>query len=155
MQSLMPANGEAVEPRLMGTFCYTKINSSRPAMQPFQPHTFDPNQTSNALNNMAAGATILMLVMFLLYIAVGLYFIIMPLLIYLRLGRIAKAVESTDFTQKSLLIEIKTFVALQRKMESNSTEQTTFLQNVDKNLAMGLNEVLTAGSKAPPVSGRQ
>jgi hypothetical protein len=111
-------------------------------MNPIQPHPFDPSQTTDAINNMAVGATAFVLLMVILYIAIALYFFIMPLLIYLRLGRIARAVESTDYTQKSILIEMKEFVALQHKLDGNASVQTTILKNLDQNLAMGVNKAL-------------
>jgi len=91
---------------------------------------------------MAAGATVFVLLMVLLYIAVALYFIIMPLLIYVRLGRIARAVESSDFAQKCILIEVKELVALQHKIDGNASVQTTILKNLDQNLALGVNKAL-------------
>jgi hypothetical protein len=112
-------------------------------MQPIHPHTFDPTQTTDALNNMAVGATVFVILMGILYLAFALYVIIMPLLIYVRLGRIARAVESSDFAQKSILIELKEFVALQHRIDSNASVQTTILKNLDQNLALGVNKALS------------
>jgi hypothetical protein len=111
-------------------------------MNQIQPHSFNPNQATDAMSSMAAGATIFVLLVAVLYVAIAIYFLVMPLLIYLRLGRIARAVESTDLAHKGALIELKQFVALQQKLESNATVQTTILKNLDQNLAMAINRVL-------------
>jgi len=97
---------------------------------------------ADSINGLAAGAAFLSLLMIALGVVMMIYIFVMPLLIYLRLGRIARAVESTDYSQKSILIELKEFVALQHKFQSNALEQSTILKNLDQNLALGINKAL-------------
>jgi len=111
-------------------------------MNQIQPHPFDPNQMADSINNVAAGAAVLSLLMMLLSVIMMIYFFIMPLLIYVRLGRIARAVESTDYTQKNILVALKEFVALQQKVDANASVQTTILKNLDQNLALGVNKAM-------------
>ena len=110
-------------------------------MNQIQPHPFNPSQLTDTLHTAAVGGTIFVLLFILLDVALAIYFILMPLLIYIRLGRIARAAESADYTQKSILIELRESVALQRKLDGNASVQTTILKNLDQNLALGVNKV--------------
>ena len=97
---------------------------------------------NDALGTVAAGAAAFTIVMMILSIALMLYFIVMPFLIYLRLGRIARVLESSNYDQKLLIVELKEFAAVQRKIDSNASVQTTILKNLDQNLALGINKAL-------------
>ncbi len=108
-------------------------------MNPVYPYTSAP---TDHLGTLAMGSFIFMLLMMGLSLAGAVYFFVMPLLIYLRLGRIARATETSGEIQKQLITELKDFKTEVQKNAAKAAVQTTLLNNLDQNLAMAINKAL-------------